>query len=253
MKRLSFILCIALMFAACKKEDQSAKLLDAYHALNERLEAAFEQIDDQSQADSLIAAFVEEGFALQQAAPESEAAYIILQDLYYMLSLEQKEQAFAVLNLDSLEARGLQRHYNAFQAEKKTAVGMTFTDFNALNKDGEEVAISTFIGQKDFLLVDFWASWCGPCRRSMPGLKELLAAHSDKLAILGVSRDDDETSWLQAIEALELPWPQLRDASSEGAQTYGIIFIPNTILINREGTIIARNPSHEELHALLHQ
>ena len=253
MKRLSFILCIAMLMVACKKEDKSAKLLDDYQALNNRLSEEFEKIDDPATADSIIAVFVEEAFALQQAAPESDAAYVILEDLYYMLSPEQKEQAFAVLNLDSLEARGLQRHYNAFQAEKKTAVGMTFTDFNALNKDGEEVALSTFIGQKDYLLVDFWASWCGPCRRSMPGLKELLDAHSDQLAILGVSRDESEESWLQAVDALELPWPQLRDASGDGAKTYGIIFIPNTILINREGTIIARNPSHEEVHELLHQ
>ncbi len=247
MKRLAFILCIAMVMAGCKKEDRSAKLLDAYHALNERLSAEFEQIEDQAQADSIIAAFVEEGFALQQAAPESEAAYVILEELYYMLSPEQKEQAFAVLNADSLESHGLLRHYTAFQAEKKTAEGMMFTDFSAINKDGEEVALSSFVGQKEYLLVDFWASWCGPCRRSMPGLKDLLIAHGDKLAIVGISRDDSEESWLQAVEALELPWPQLRDVNSDGAKTYGILFIPNLILINREGTIIARNPSHEEI------
>ena len=253
MKRIYYVLCIALLFTACKKEDQSAKLLDQYQALNERTEAEYKQLEDPAQADSLIAAFTEEAFALQQAAPESEAAYVILQDLYYVLSTEQKEQAFAVLNLDSLEAHGLQRHYDCFLAEQKTAVGMQFTDFNALNKDGEQIALSTFVGQSDYLLVDFWASWCRPCRESMPGLKELLAQHSDKLAIVGISRDDNADEWLQAIDALELTWSHLRDASGDGAKTYGILFIPSTILISRDGTIISRNPSHEQLHALLHQ
>lgn len=251
MKRISFILCIAMVMVACKKEDQSAKLLDAYQELNNRLEEEFSQLESQEAADSLIAVFTEEAFALQQAAPESEAAYVILQDLYYVLSLEQKKQAFAVLNTDSLEARGLQRHYTSFLAEQNTAVGMAFTDFTAVNKDGAEEKLSSFVGKSDYLLVDFWASWCGPCRRSMPGLKELLAAHSDKLAILGVSRDENEDSWLQAVEALELPWSQLRDVNNEGARTYGIMFIPSTVLINRDGIILARNPSHAEIESLI--
>ena len=251
MKRIYFILCIAMLVTACKREDNSAKLIEEYQALNERVSEEYEQAESPQQADSILNVFINEAFALQQAEPESEAAYFILSDLFYVLSMEQKEQAFAVLNPDSLEAHELLRVYDSFQAEKKTAAGLTYTDFNALDKDGNELALSEFVGKSDFLLVDFWASWCGPCRRSMPGLKELLQKHGDKLAILGVSLDESEESWQQAVEALELIWPQLRDANDEGAKAYGIIAIPHTVLISRDGTIIARNPSHEEIEELI--
>lgn len=240
-----------MLVTACKREDKSAKIIAEYQALNDRVSEQLKEVESPEVADSIINVFIDEAFALQQAQPESEAAYVILSDLFYMLSMEQKEQAFAILNPDSLEAHELQRAYDAFQAEKKTAVGLTFTDFNALTQDGSEVALSDFVGKSDFLIVDFWASWCGPCRRSMPGLKELLAKHGDKLAILGVSTDQSEESWLQAVEALELTWQQVRDAKDEGAKTYGIMAIPHTVLISRDGTIIAHNPSHEEIEELI--
>ena len=251
MKRIYYILCIAMLVTACKREDKSAKLIAEYQALNDRVSEQLKEVESPEVADSIINVFIDEAFALQQAQPESEAAYVILSDLFYMLSMEQKEQAFAILNPDSLEAHELQRAYDAFQAEKKTAVGLTFTDFNALTQDGSEVALSDFVGKSDFLIVDFWASWCGPCRRSMPGLKELLSKHSDRLAIVGVSVDESEESWIQAVEALELTWPQIRDAKDEGSKTYGVIAIPHTVLISRDGTILAHNPSHAEIEELI--
>lgn len=251
MKRIYYILCIAMLFTACKREDKSAKLIEEYQALNERVSEEFEQAESPEAADSILNVFINEAFKLQQAQPESEAAYVILSDIFYIISMEQKEQAFAVLNPDSLEAHDLKRAYEAFQAEKNTAVGLPFTDFNTLTADGNEVAISDFVGKSDFLLMDFWASWCGPCRRSMPGLKELLANHSDRLAILGVSVDQSEESWQQAVEALELTWPQVRDAKNEGGKAYGILGIPHTVLISRDGTILAHNPSHKEIEELL--
>lgn len=252
MKRIYYILSIALVMTACQREDKSAKIMEDYHALHETIMTQLEQTESPEVADSLIAEFIDQAFDLQQAQPESDAAYTILEDLYYLLSLEQKEQAFAVLNPDSLEARGLKRQYDAFLAEQQTAIGLTYTDFSALTADGNQMALSDFVGKTDFLLVDFWASWCGPCRRSMPGLKDLLATHGDRLAILGISVDESEEAWLQAVEELGLTWQQLRDQNDEGTTSYGIIAIPSTILISRDGTIIARNPSHEEIEELIY-
>ena len=251
MKRIYYILCIALLFAACKKEDKSAKLMEEYQALNDRITEQLHDALDAEQADSLVEAFVSEAFALQQAEPESEAAYTILEDIYYMLSMEQKQQAFAILDTDSIEARGLQRYLDAFLAEQATMAGMPFTDFIAETKDGDEVAISSLVGSKDYLLVDFWASWCGPCRRSMPGLKKLLAEHGDKLAIVGVSVDEDAQAWQQTVGELELTWLQLRDVNDFGSKAYGITAIPHTVLINREGIILAHNPDNEDIAELI--
>ena len=240
-----------MLMVACKKEDKSAKLLEDYQALNDRISEQLGQDLTPEQTDSLIEVFISEAFALQQAVPESEAAYVILEDIYYMLTLEQKEKAFLILNPDSIEARGLQRCFEAFQAEQLTMAGSPYTDFTAFTKDNEPVALSSLVGDKDFLLVDFWASWCGPCRRSMPGLKELLAKHGDKLTVVGVSVDDNAEAWLKAVDELELTWLQLRDINDEGSKRYGITAIPHTVLISRDGIILAHNPEHEQIEEFI--
>jgi len=250
MKRVCLILSAALLLAACQREDKSAKIIEEYQALSERIDQEYEQAESPQAADSIIAVYVEQAFDLQQAVPESEAAYLILQDLYFLLTTEQKEQAFAVLNLDSLESHGLKRQHEALLAEQRTAVGLPFTDFGGVLPDGNEVSLSHFSNSAEYMLVDFWASWCGPCRRSMPGLKELLDNHKN-LVIVGVSVDQDEQAWLKAINELQLTWPQIRDNNDEGAQAYGITAIPHTVLIASDGTIIARNPSHEDIESLL--
>lgn len=251
MKRIYFILCIALLFAACKKEDQSAKLIDEYQALDERVSEELKAVDIPEVADSIIDAYIDEAFALQQALPGSEAAYVILKEIYYLLDMERKQQAFAILDAEGIESHDLQRYLDAFQAEQLTMAGLPYTDFTAYTKDGEAVAISSLVDKQDFLLIDFWASWCGPCRRLMPGLKSLLADYSGKLAIVSVSVDEDAEAWQKTVNDLGLTWLQLRDTNDEGSNAYGIMAIPHTVLINREGIILAHNPEHEEIAALI--
>lgn len=251
MKRIYFILCIALLFAACKKEDQSAKLIDEYQALDERVSEELKAVDIPEVADSIIDAYIDEAFALQQALPGSEAAYVILKEIYYLLDVERKQQAFAILDAEGIESHDLQRYLDAFQAEQLTMAGLPYTDFTAYTKDGEAIAISSLVDKQDFLLIDFWASWCGPCRRLMPGLKSLLADYSGKLAIVSVSVDEDAEAWQKTVNDLGLTWLQLRDTNDEGSKIYGITTIPHTVLINREGIILAHNPEHEEIAALI--
>ena len=251
MKRLFGILTIALLLAGCQREDKSAKLIEEYQALSERVEQEYNQATSQQEADSLVDDYIRQAFAMQQALPESEAAYFILADMYYLLNTAQKTQAFAVLNIDSLEVRGLKQQYDAFMAEQRTAVGNPFTDFTGVMPDGNEASLQHYRSRAEYMLVDFWASWCGPCRRSMPGLKQLLAKYGDRLIIVGVSVDKEEKAWLQAIDELELTWPQIRDVDGVGADLYGITAIPHTVLIANDGTIIARNPSHAEIESLL--
>ncbi|MBQ7531444.1 MAG: TlpA family protein disulfide reductase [Paludibacteraceae bacterium] len=253
MKRIYFILCIALLFAACKKEDQSAKLMDEYQALDDRISEELKTVDVPEVADSIIDAYIDEAFALQQALPGSEAAYAILKEIYYLLDMERKQQAFAILDAEGIESHDLQRYFDAFQAEQLTMAGMPYTDFTAFTKDGEAVALSSLVDKQDFLLVDFWASWCGPCRRLMPGLKELAAKFGDKLAIVSVSVDEDAEAWQKTVEDLGLTWLQLRDTNDEGSKTYGITAIPHTVLINRKGIILAHNPEHEQVAAIINQ
>ena len=111
--------------------------------------------------------------------------------------------------------------------------------------------MSDYAGKGKVVLVDFWASWCGPCRREMPNLVEAYAKYKGKnFEIVGVSLDQNADSWKEAIKTLKMTWPQMSDLkywNSEGAQLYAVNSIPHTMLIDGEGTIIARGLHGEEL------
>lgn len=101
------------------------------------------------------------------------------------------------------------------------------------------------------VLLDFWASWCGPCRREMPNLVEAYKKYRNKgFEIVGVSLDRDAEAWKNGIEKLDITWPQMSDLKywdCEGAKLYAVSSIPHTVLIDGEGIILARSLHGEEL------
>jgi peroxiredoxin len=138
---------------------------------------------------------------------------------------------------------------------KNVAVGETVTDFTLNDPSGNPVALSSFRGK--ILLIDFWASWCGPCRRENPNVVKLYNDFNDKgFEILGVSFDEDFNRWVGAIEDDQLTWPHVSDLQGWGSaagKLYGINSIPATVLVDREGTIIAKNLRGEELRKKLEE
>ena len=208
--------------------------------------------------DSLIDAYVEQSYALLMAHLDDPSADSIVLDLFYMLNPEQKSALFEGMDAARLKNPVLAPVYEEYQIELLTSAGNPYIDIVSLKADGTELALSDLVGKTDYVLVDFWASWCGPCRRLMPVLKELYESYhpSGKLEILGVSCDRDEAAWLKAIEEDELPWLHIRDQRAEPytpSDTYGISAIPTTILINKEGVIVGRNLNEAEIEAILAQ
>ena len=132
-------------------------------------------------------------------------------------------------------------------------VGAYFTDFVGVTPEGEELALSDLVGQTDYVLVDFWASWCGPCRRFVPVLKEIYASMPQgRLQILSCSVDQEEQAWRVALDEEDMPWPQIReDADHSCAEFYDVQFIPHTVLIDNEGTIVGVNLEEPELEEFL--
>jgi peroxiredoxin len=131
--------------------------------------------------------------------------------------------------------------------------GMEAPDLAGAMPDGNEYALSKMRGK--IVLVDFWASWCGPCRRENPNVVNVYNKYKDKgFDILGVSLDSNGDAWKRAIEQDGLPWPHISDLKgwkSSHAQLYSINSIPQTVLVDKQGRILARNLRGESLEAKL--
>ena len=132
-------------------------------------------------------------------------------------------------------------------------VGGMFIDFTAVTPEGTELSLSELVGQTDFVLVDFWASWCGPCRRLIPVLKEIYHSQpAGRLQIFSCSVDREEELWRKALEEEQMPWAQAReDEAHECSDRYGVEFIPHTVLIDREGKILGINLEEPEIEEIL--
>src|SRR5690606_1842226 len=123
---------------------------------------------------------------------------------------------------------------------KITGIGVIATDFEEKTPEGIPVKLSSYKGQ--YVLVDFWASWCGPCRQENPHLVSAYEKYKDKgFSILGVSIDQNADAWKKAIKTDGLLWAQLLDTTQQIAMLYGIDAIPKNYLLDKEGRIIAKN------------
>lgn len=126
---------------------------------------------------------------------------------------------------------------------RATVVGQIAPEISLPNPEGEVIKLSDLRG--NVVMIDFWAAWCGPCRRENPNLVKVYEKYSDKgFEIYGVSLDRKKEDWVKAIEKDNLTWTQVSDLSyfnSEAAKDYSVNAIPATVLIDKEGRIIARN------------
>lgn len=253
MKKL-FISLLALgCFVACTSKKSP---LEQYKKLTETTIAQMESATSREIVDSLIADYVEQSYNLLIENVENLETDSIIIDLFYMLSPEQKENLFATVPAERWLTEGMASIEKKYKAELLTAPGQPYIDIAALKADGTPVKLSEVIGTSDYVLVDFWASWCRPCRQLLPVLKELYTSYhpSGKLEILGVSVDREEDKWLKALEEEQLPWTQIRDQREEPynpGDIYGITAIPTTFLIDRDGKIVMRNPDEAEIEAIL--
>ncbi len=159
------------------------------------------------------------------------------------------------LKNDLPESKYVKDFTQGVDAMRATVVGQIAPEISLPNPEGEVKKLSDLRG--NVVMIDFWAAWCGPCRRENPNVVKMYEKYHDKgFEIYGVSLDRKKEDWVKAIEKDGLSWTQVSDLSyfnSEAAKDYSVNAIPATVLLDKEGRIIARNLRGEELEKKLEE
>ena len=184
-----------------------------------------------------------------KAHPESFIAHYILDGVKQDYPIDQLKEMVGAFTTESIYRDHIKEYITSME---RLEVGQPFIDFTLNTKEGEKVSLAEVVAKNKVTMVDFWASWCGPCRHENPVVKAAYEQyHELGFDVLGVSVDQDEAAWLQAVEEDQLPWTQVRDCENKASENYMIFYIPANFLYDQTGTMIAKGLRGEELAAKL--
>ncbi len=179
----------------------------------------------------------------------------VFMNSFYGYSLAEKEAVIALMNAETKKVKRIEEIMADMEVEKKVAVGQMYTDIKLPSIAGDSLALSSLVGKTDFVMIDFWASWCGPCMQFLPDLQAFYAKNKGtKLQIFGVSLDDSKEAWTGAVNAHKIEWKLVSDLKGwkcAGSRAYAVNSIPATVLIDKTGKIVGKNLSISEMEKFL--
>ncbi|MGO4290482.1 redoxin domain-containing protein [Chitinophaga sp. RAB17] len=171
--------------------------------------------------------------------PNSYAAVFSLGEAREMMSSEQQERLYAGLSPNMQKTKEAKEFQQFTQGIKNSAVGRQVQNFTLPDEKDQSLAFSQFKGR--YVLIDFWASWCSPCRQSFPHMREVYQQYKDQpFDIYSISIDKSKSDWLKAVAQENNPWKQALDNINIAGSGFAITGVPTTYLISPEGTILMK-------------
>ena len=220
-------------------------MTDAYNAFHKRFYAY--KRDQRAEKAALTDSVV-------KANPDNLLGAVALEDLAHA-----DTSAFLALYRQTVTDRVrdfylVRKAYDAIELQNQTAPGRMFTDYTVVggNPDGTDVKLSDYVGQGKYILLDHWASWCGPCKAEMPYIKKTWEAFAgDRFDVVSVAVSDKRDDTVAALARLDMPWHQILDAQKIPSALYGVNAIPHLILFAPDGTILKRGLRGEEIYSTI--
>lgn len=202
---------------------------DAFTALSDNVEAHPEQMD------SLVRTFMSEN-------PGNPQSFMLMAQFPYLADVKTIDKI-----IEATPEMKDNPHVSAMrttaEARQKTSTGGNYIDFTLTDSQGKEVSLADYVVGSKLTIVDFWASWCGPCRAEIPNLIELYNEYNKQgLQVVGVDVwERNDTAGPDAVKEMNIPYPIMYGGTQQTTDIYGIAGIPTILVIDSEGTIIARD------------
>ncbi|MCK4664524.1 MAG: AhpC/TSA family protein [Bacteroidales bacterium] len=175
--------------------------------------------------------------------------YLILKHLIYYIELEVLENMLDNFDISIIKSKYITKLHERVEILRKVAIGQPASEITLNDTSGNSFSLSSLKG--NFVLIDFWASWSGSCRKENPNIVLIYNEFKNKnFKILGVSFDNKKDRWIKAINDDKLTWyhiSELNGWNSSAAKLYGVNSIPHTVIVDTNGIIVAKNLSGEEL------
>ncbi len=212
--------------------------------------------DDEAAGDSIAQMIIDElnnyKFNFIKENADNFASHYILNDMKQDCPLDTLKSL--VGSFGDTKSIYLDAINEYIDKQEKLEIGQPFIDFTLQTVLGEDIKLSDIVSANKLTLVDFWASWCSPCRKENPNVVAAYNKyHKAGFDVLGVSVDRDDAEWMKAVRDDGLKWTQVRDADNIASDLYSIYYIPSNFLIDQNGTIIAKGLRGEDLEAKLNE